>query len=570
MRALSFVLILSWCFSAVALPAAGHQGMVATAHPSATQAGIAMLRQGGNAVDAAVAAAFALAVAEPYSSGIGGGGFAMIRHGKDLAFLDFREVAPRKATRDMYLVDGKPRPELSRDGALAAAVPGAVAGYLELHGRWGRLPRAAVLAPAIRIARDGFLVDSRYQSAAGWRLEALSKDPEAVKIFLVEKDGKASVPPIGHRIVQADLARTLETLAKEGAPAFYKGSIARLLEADMKARGGLVDREDLAAYEVKTRKPLLGSYRGHAIATAPPPSAGGQVILTLLNTLEKLPEATPFHDPDALHLYLEVLKRTYADRMLFGDPAFVDIPVAQLITKDRATRMVSAIGKKATPSLQVPPGQFTPVEGKLPSALTDDGMDTTHLDVVDVEGNAVSLTTTVNYGFGAAIVARGTGILWNDEMDDFAIAPGVPNVFGVVGAEANAVAPGKIPLSSMAPTFVFAGNTVDSPLRLLVGSPGGPRIPTTIAQVIHNHLAFGADVEKAISLGRVHHQHLPDAALVEPFTLDPLTLDALRRKGHLVEERQPWSNATAIAIDPETGLRTGAADPRGVGSAMAQ
>lgn len=570
MRALSLILILSWSLPALALPAAGHRGMVATAHPAATQAGMAMLRQGGNAFDAATAAAFALAVAEPYSSGIGGGGFAMVRHGKELKFLDFREVAPRKATPDMYLVDGEPRPDLSRDGALAAAVPGAVAGYLQLHERWGKLPRAQVLAPAIRMARDGIVVSPRYRQATGYRLEVLRRDPEAARIFLYAGEDGYEIPPIGHRIVQPDLARTLEILAQEGASAFYEGSIAKQLAADMKERGGLIDEVDLAAFEVKERAPLIGSYRGHAIATAPPPSAGGHVILTLLNALEKMPEAGTYHDPKGLHLYLEVLKRAYADRSLFGDPAFVDVPVKALIAKERTEKMLKALGEKTTPSGQVPPGQYTAVEGRLPAPQTDDGTDTTHLDVIDGEGNAVSITTTVNYAFGAAIVAKGTGILWNDEMDDFTVAPGVPNAFGVYGAASNSVAPGKIPLSSMAPTFVFAGETVDSPLRLLVGSPGGPRIPTTIVQVIHNHLALGADVEKALTLGRIHHQHVPDMTLIEPFTLDPLTIESLRKRGHTVEERQPWSNATAISIDPETGLRTGSADPRGLGSAMAQ
>lgn len=573
MRALVLSLLLVFALPASALPAAGSAGMVSTAHPTASEAGAAMLRQGGNAVDAAVAAAFALAAAEPYSSGLGGGGFALVRFGDELAFIDFREVAPRRASREMFLRGGEPQPELSRDGALGVAVPGAVAGYLDLHRRWGKLPRAKVLAPAIKIAREGFLVDERFREYAGFRLDLLRKDPEASRIFLVpgKKGEPAQLPPVGHRIVQRDLAATLEAIAAGGEAAFYKGAVAQKLAADMKARGGLVGLEDLAAFRVQKRDPLIGSYRGHAIATAPPPSAGGEVVLTVLNVLEKLPAETPWRDPAAMHLYIEAMKRTFADRFLFGDPAFVDVPVQALIAKERAPLLVKAIGEKATPASKIAPAEGTKLAGKKGrGGPTDAGMDTTHLCTVDAAGNAVSMTTTVNYAFGAGIVAKGTGVVWNDEMDDFAIAPGVPNVYGVVGSEANAIAPGKVPLSSMAPTIVFAGPSTDSPVRLVVGSPGGPRIPTTVAQVIWNFFGFGADVEKAVSLGRVHHQHQPDVTMVEPFALDEATRAALVRRGHTIEQQRPWSNATAIAVDPETGIRTGAADPRGVGTAVAQ
>lgn len=570
MRLLATLLCLFLALPAGALPAIGRKGMVATAHPAASAAGVEMLRQGGNAVDAAVASAFALAVVEPYSSGIGGGGFALVRFGDELAFLDFRETAPAAATRDMFLRDGKPAPEISRDGPLAAGVPGAVAGYLELHERWGKLKRAAVLAPAIRLAEQGFPVSDRYQEYARWRLGVLRADPEAARIFLVPGADGPEVPPIGHRIVQPDLARTLRAIAKSGAAGFYRGEVARKLAADMKARGGLVTLADLSSYEVVDRTPLVGSYRGHAIATAPPPSAGGSVLLTVLNVLETLPKDTPWRDPAALHLYVEALKRAYADRALFGDPRFVDVPVQPLVAKDRARRLVARIGNRATPALDVPPAQDTAVQAEPREVSPSTGTDTTHLSAVDAQGNAVSMTTTVNYGFGAGIVAKGTGVLWNDEMDDFSIAPGVPNVYGVVGSEANAVAPGKRPVSSMVPTIVFAGDSVQSPVRLVVGAPGGPRIPTTVLQVIHNHLAYGADVEQAVAFGRVHHQHLPDVTLVEPFALDATTANLLRLRGHVIEEAVRWGNATAIAVDPETGVRTGAADPRGIGVALAE
>ncbi len=573
MRLLSALLLLVVSLPASALPAAGMAGMVATAHPAASEAGAEILRLGGNAVDAAVASAFALAVAEPGSSGLGGGGFALVRFGEALVFVDFREVAPAKATRDMFLRDGQPDPLLSRDGALAVAVPGAVAGYVALHERFGVLPRAQVLAPAIRIAAEGFVVDERFRSSLRWRLDVLRADPEASRIFLIPgaKGAPAQVPPLGHVLVQSDLAETLRAIADDGARPFYTGSIAHKLAADMKRRGGILDLADLAAYRVRDREPLIGSYLGHAVATAPPPSAGGEVLLTTLNVLETLPAHTPWNDPHALHLYIETLKRAYADRVLFGDPAFIDVPVAPLVSKERAARLVAGIGFDASPATAVAPAEGTALQQAPEDARGGaDGPDTTHLSTIDADGNAVSLTTTVNYGFGAGIVAAGTGVLWNDEMDDFAIAPGVPNAYGVAGSEANAVAPGKIPLSSMTPTIVFAGPGVDSPVRLVVGSPGGPRIPTTVIQAIRNHLAYGADVEQAITLGRVHHQHLPDTTFYEPYTLDAATLGLLRLRGHRLQESSRWSNATVIAVDPETGLRTGAADPRGSGSAIAQ
>ncbi len=559
----------------MAAPAAGLRGMVSSAHPAASEAGVAMLRAGGNAADAAAAIAFALSVVEPYSSGIGGGGFALVRMDRELVFVDFREVAPKGADHDMYIRDGKADPIMSRDGILAVGVPGAVAGYVDLQKRWGKLKLAQVLEPAIRLAADGFPVSERYRGYCGWRLDLLRQDPEASRIFLVpgENGAPAQIPPLGHRIVQADQAATLRAIAAKGADAFYKGEIAKKLAADVQARGGLITLEDLAAYRVRHRRPLVGSYRGHAVATSPPPSAGGQVVLTILNLLETLPNHVAWHDARAVHLYIEASKRAFADRYLIGDPDFVDDVTRNLIAKDRATLLASVIGDDATPAADIVPGQgaqLPPPPHRRVSAVPLEGADTSHLCAIDAGGNAVSLTTTVNYGWGSGVVARGTGVLLNDEMDDFAVAPGVPNVYGIVGAEANAVAPGKVPLSSMSPTIVFQGPTVDSPVRLVVGSPGGPRIPTTVTQIIVNHLTYGADVAKAIALGRMHHQHLPDVVRVEPYTIDAATARLLEQHGHVLEEQEPWSNATAIAVDPKTGVRTGAADPRGIGTAIAE
>jgi gamma-glutamyltranspeptidase / glutathione hydrolase len=556
---------------AEARPAVSRGGMVASAHHDASAAGVSMLAAGGNAADAACAAAFTLAVVEPYSSGVGGGGFALVKMGRELAFSDFREVAPARASRDMYLREGAADQALASDGILAAGVPGAVAGYLDLHARYGKLPRARVLEPAIRLADEGFLVTNTFRDAVLDRLELLRRDPEASRIFLV--GGEA--PPLGHRLVQKDLAATLRALAKDGPDVFYRGRIADALAADAAARGGLVSKEDLARYRVRPRAPLVGSYRGWAIATSPPPSSGGQLLLTILNGMETLPAETPWHDPAALHLYVEVSKRAYADRALLGDPSFVPYVsalVPALVAKERTQVLLQLLGPRATPAADVPPAQAAQLPVAAHRALQPprEGEHTSHLCVVDRDGNAVALTTTVNYTFGAGVVARGTGVLWNDQMDDFAVAVGVPNTYGIVGSKANAVEPGKVPLSSMSPTMVFAGSTTDAPLLLVIGSPGGSRIPTTVAQAIMLHVDHHADVERAIAAGRVHHQHLPDVVRMEPFALEPATVEALRARGHVVEVQEPWSNASAIAIDPATGLRSGAGDPRGEGVALGE
>jgi gamma-glutamyltranspeptidase/glutathione hydrolase len=546
------------------MPAAGTRGMVATAAGEASRVGAELLRAGGNAVDAAVGAAFVLAVVEPWSSGIGGGGFALVRFDDGVAFLDFREVAPAAATETMFLRDGRPDPLLSRDGPLAVAVPGAVAGYLALHERYGRLPRARVLEPAIRLAREGFPVNERYRRLASWRREVLAADPEAARIFLV--DGE--VPPLGHRVVQPDLADTLRAIAEEGAGAFYTGPIGKRLAADVAERGGILTAEDLAGYRPRWREPLEGRFRGHRVITAPLPSSGGVILLSLLAAREAIAPGTPRHHPAALHVELEAAKRAYADRALLGDPDFLKAdPTSALLAPGRWADLVAGFGEaRAASAERVRPGEGTQLAAA-PPAAPPGGDDTSHLSVVDAAGNAVSLTTTVNYAWGAGIVAGGTGVLLNDEMDDFSIAPGVPNVYGVPGSRANAVAPGKVPLSSMAPTLVLDGA---GRLRLVVGSPGGSRIPAIVAAAIVNHLDHGADVWTALALGRVHHQHRPDVTFVEPFALEPATATALRIRGHVLRETEPWGNATAVAIDPDTGVRTGAADPRGAGAAVAE
>ncbi|WP_163866591.1 gamma-glutamyltransferase [Myxococcus eversor] len=566
------------CVAHAARPYRG--GAVATAYPPASEAALKMLDKGGNAVDAAVAAAFVAAVVGPYHSGVGGGGFALVHDAKSGAtrVLDFREVAPKAATRDMFLKDGKVVPGLSTDGVLSVAVPGAVAGYLELLKTHGTLPPSVVLAPAIEAARKGLWVTPRYRSMAEGRLECLRKDPEATRVFLVKNEqGEFVVPPIGHLLRQPDLARTLSTVAKSGAKGFYSGTVAKGIVDTVKAGGGVLTLEDLASYKTRPREPLEGSYRGHRILTMPPPSAGGVAVLQVLGALEQLrPQGFGFRDPEAVHLYVEALRRAYVDRARYlGDPDFADVPTARLISKGHIADLAGSIDpKKATSSLALLPQ----TAGSQGSTLTDkpvtltpepERKNTTHISVVDKQGNAVALTTTVNYGFGSCVVAKGTGVLLNDEMDDFAAQPGVPNAYGLVTGEPNAIQPGKVPQSSMSPTLVFSK---EDPKRVMlaVGSPGGSTIPTTVIQVISNMVDSGMDVARAVNEGRVHHQYLPDELWVDKWGLEPATLSALEAKGHKVRRVDQWGDAEAVFIDPKTGLRFSASDPRNEGLSLGQ
>ncbi|MFM2151810.1 MAG: hypothetical protein RL199_245 [Pseudomonadota bacterium] len=567
-RLLALLLLPAFAFAA---PVEGMRGMVVSAHPLATEAGRQMLRAGGNAVDAAVATAFALAVVEPSASGLGGGGFALVRMADAPRFLDFRETAPKAATATMFLRDGKPVPALSKDGALAAGVPGAVAGYLALLERYGTLPRAKVLAPAIRLAGRGFEVDERYRFYAGKRLAELASDEATARIFLRrDASGSWAVPAWGTRLVQKELAQTLQAIAKHGGAGFYAGDVAQALDRDMTARGGLVTREDLGAYRPVWREPLVGTFRGHAIATAPLPSAGGHLVLSMLEASEAAGPATARNDVTLLTDRLHASRQAYADRVLLGDPAFLESdPLRLLRTTGRMATLLAADRVSALPAT---PGRGTPLESG-PNDTGREGENTTHLCVVDTDGHAVSLTTTVNYYFGAAVVAAGTGVLWNDEMDDFAVASGAANAWELPGAPANRIAPGKRPLSSMAPTIVFEGPDVDSAVRLVVGAPGGARIPVQVAETIDTHLRLGEDVASALGTRRLMHPWSPDVVLFERGALDPETMRALVSKGFKLQEdaeHRRWGNATAIAIDPATHLRTAAADPRGNGTALAE
>ncbi|BAY99037.1 gamma-glutamyltransferase [Tolypothrix tenuis PCC 7101] len=564
--------------AAFTIPLRSKQGMVVSAHPLASDAGISMLRKGGNAVDAAVATTFAISVVEPFSAGIGGGGFLLMHSEKtgEMKALDFRERAPIKATRNLYLdAQGKVRPNASINGYLAVATPGTVAGMYEVHRRYGKLPWREVIKPAIALAKDGFIISPllTYRSlpALANRKQVILSNPAAREIFT--RNGEYYQP--GERLVQRDLAKTLEAIA-QNPQSFYTGNIAQAIAADMAKNGGLITLADLKAYKPIWRTPICGNFHQAKICSMPPPSSGGVHLLQILNIIgDSNLKSWGWHHPDALHLMVEAMKIAYADRSQYlGDPDFVKVPVQQLISTPYAKKRRQEINMEvAKPSTQIKPidqktlQQFSQA---LPLGLTQrshpkfsESPETSHLTVVDAQHNAVSLTFTINLGFGAGVVTPGTGIVLNNEMDDFAAAPGVPNAFGLVGNEANAIAPRKTPLSSMTPTIV----TENGQLKMAVGAPGGSTIITQVLQVILNVLEYGMDAGAAVSAPRIHHQWLPDELRVEPWGLDALTLQELRRRGHNIKETTPWGNANAIVVTTDRNLE-GAADPRGEGAAI--
>jgi gamma-glutamyltranspeptidase/glutathione hydrolase len=566
-------LLASVLFLLLALPAQAARpyrgGVVATLYPQASEAGLQMLDRGGNAVDAAVATAFAAAVVGPFHNGLAGGGFALLSlQGKDTLALDFREVAPAAASRDMFLRDGKPVPKLSTDGGLSVAVPNAVNGYLALLDRAGSLPRSVVLAPAIRLAREGVVVTPKYRQMATGRLECLRGDPEASRIFLRPgPDGRPEVPALGTRLRQPDLARTLERIAASGAVAVRTGPIARSIAQTVRGAGGILTEEDLARVKPRWRTPLWGSYRGHRIATFPPPSGGGVIILESLGMLERLrPKGFERRAPADVHLYVEALRRAYADRARFiSDPDQAEVPTERLLSAEHIAELATSIDPgRATPSTALQ------LAGAADATPPSQIKHTAHISVLDRAGNAVALTTTLNYGFGSCLVVRGTGLLLNDQMDDFSTQPGVPNVYGLVYGESNAVAPGKIPVSSMAPTLVFQK---DRPTRVLlvVGGSGGAFIPTSVLQVVTNVLDARMALPVAVAAGRVHHQWLPDVVTINPDALDPATRAALEAMGHTFKVSDSnLGDVEAVLEDPDTGLRNASPDPRGEGAALGQ
>jgi gamma-glutamyltranspeptidase / glutathione hydrolase len=549
-------------------------GVVATAYPDASKAAREMLERGGNAVDAAVAAAFAAGVVGPYHNGVGGGGLALLYEAKTqkTLALDFREVAPAGASRNMYVRDGKVVSELATDGGLAIAVPGAAQGYLALLARAGVLKPQVVLAPAIRLAKEGFRVTPKYQALARTRVECLSKNSEAAATFLRKgDDGIPTVPELGTLIRQPELARTLERIAREGASAVTRGNVAREIEQTVRQAGGVLTAADLARYQVRWREPLRGSYRGYALAVFPPPTAGGVTVLQVLGMLEQLrPAGVERRSVEDIHLYIEALRRAYVDRARWlGDPGFSDIPLARLLSSSYLGAQAHSIDvHRATASAVLMPGAVSAAATSAPDAGPE-RKNTTHLSVMDRWGNTVALTTTLNGAFGSCVVAHGTGILLNNQMDDFAAQPMRPNMYGVVTGEANAIAPGKTPLSSMAPTLVFQKEHPERVL-LALGSPGGATIPTTVLQVLINVLDAKMDLVRAVGAGRIHDQWLPDVVVVDKESIDPATKAGLEAMGHTFRVVEALGDAEAVMESEETGLRTAASDPRNEGAALGQ
>lgn len=536
-----------WAFPALRADSAD-SAMVASDAPLATQVGIAIMRSGGNAIDAAVATAFALAVVYPEAGNIGGGGFmvARLRDGT-LAALDFREQAPRAATADMYLdAAGQPVTERSITGHLAAGVPGAVAGLYEAHRRFGTKSWSDVVAPAIRLAEEGFLVDRALARSVADAAQRIAQFPASAALLL---PGGAPLRE-GSTWRNPELAAALRRIAERGPAGFYEGETADLVVAEMQRGGGLITHEDLRAYRAKWREPVQFDYRGHRIISMPPASSGGLTLALIANIVEGYDlRALGWHSTAALHLTAEAMRRAFADRNHFlGDPDFVDVPAARLVSQAYADSLRHGISAtRATASADVRPGN-EPRESD----------HTTHFSVVDAQGNAVALTTTINELYGSAVTVTGAGFLLNDEMDDFTAKPGTPNMFGLVQGEANAIAPGKRMLSAMTPTIVL--DRAGQPL-IITGARGGPRIITAVFQVISNIIDHEMDAAEAVRRPRIHHQHLPDVLYFEPNGVPAATADSLAARGHQVRAREGYIG-TAPTLLRRNGKWRGVADPR--------
>jgi gamma-glutamyltranspeptidase/glutathione hydrolase len=543
-------LLLLACLLALrpAAAAARPAGAVATEHALAAAAGAEVLAAGGSAVDAALAAAAAVCVVHPSSCGVGGGGFALVHlaRGGDFA-LDFRERAPAAAHRTRFLHDGEPVPERTRRGGLAVAVPGEVAGWVALHRRFGRLPLARVLAPAVGLARDGFDVGASPHLAReiARARDLLAADPELRARFLAP-DG--SPPGPGFRIVQADLARTLAAVGARGTAAVYAGPVARAIADAVAARGGVLTTADLARYRPRWRRPLCGTFRGRRVVTFPPPGSGG-IVLEVLGLLARDDlGALGAGSPTLLHLLAGALAQGFADRARwYGDPAFTAVPVPRLLAPARLRALRARL---SAVRVTEPETALVPDAG------------TAHVSVVDADGNAVALTTTINTAFGAGILVPGTGIILNNEMDDFALAPGVPNVYGLAGSAANAIAPGKRPQSSMAPTVVLAGRRPE----LVLGASGGPTIVSSTVEVLLGVTALGLELPAAVAAARIHDQGAPPVLAVEP-GVAAATRAALARLGHRLVEAPALGAVAAVGLTPE-GTPVAAADARKDGGAL--
>jgi len=545
-------------------PVRARHVMVASVHPQASNVGAEIMRKGGNAVDAAVATGFALAVVHPAAGNLGGGGFMLYRTAKgEMHFLDFREKAPAAASRNMYLDKQGNVTGESLFGYRSAGVPGTVAGLAEAERRWGKLGLAKVMEPAIGLARNGVTVtpdEAEMMHDAG-----LARDPESKRIF--QRDGRFYEQ--GEILKQPELARTLERIARN-PDEFYRGPLATQIATAVTQGGGLITASDLAGYKVVERVPIHGSYRGYDIYSAPPPSSGGIALIETLNILEGFDlRAIQRNSARHLHLVAEAYRRAFFDRSVFlGDPDFADIPVAQLIDKKYAAEWRSSIDPdKASVSteLQRPSMAHLDESAVLHAPyIGPEEQDTTHYSIVGEAGDAVAVTTTLNDYFGSRATLPGLGFLLNDEMDDFMSKAGVPNSYGLIQGEANAIAPGKRPLSAMTPTMVVK----DGRLLLVLGSPSGPTIITTVANVLINAVDFGEDIQRAVNAPRFHHQWMPDELRVEAWQLSPDTIELLEKMGHKIKRTGSWGDAECVAIDWKTGERLGASDARNGGSAV--
>ena len=521
---------------------------IASAHPLATAAGYEILQQGGNAFDAAVAVSAVLAVVEPESSGIGGGGFWLLHDAsknKNI-MVDGREEAPAAAHRDMYLdKDGQVNRDLAVNGPLSAAIPGNVAAMTHIVEKYGSLSLAQNLAPAIRIAKNGFPAYDKFVRGLARKKEYMLRYPASMQAYFI--NGK-DTPKLGDIIIQEDMAKTLESIAKHGNKGFYQGEVAEMFVKAVKQAGGIWTLADLKNYKIVEREPIYTTYMGKKLITAPPPSSGGVALATMLNILSYW-DLTKMKPDQRIHLVVEAMRRAYRDRSVYlGDPDYFDVPVEKLTHRYYADGLRAAIREdKAMPSSQLPG-----------LAHLREGNNTTHFSVIDTQGNLVATTQTVNTVFGSKFVAQGTGVLLNNEMDDFSAKPGEPNAYGLIGGEANSIQPGKRPLSSMTPTFVIGDDDV-----AVLGTPGGSRIITMVMLGILDYFD-GNGVKSWTALPRYHHQYVPDVLFYEPGALSAEVIPALLARGHKLKElKYKWGNMNAASWDRETGVTEAATDPRG-------
>lgn len=552
---LLFLLYTSFIYTQVPGPVAGKKGMVVSASALASQVGVEILKKGGNAVDASVAVGFALAVTYPAAGNIGGGGFMVIRLNDGTSTsIDYREKAPAFTHPDIYIDEsGNPSPEKSAEGVTSAGVPGSVAGLIYALEKYGTMKLEAVIQPAIDLAINGFELDYRMAESFSSTLETFRKYESSFKIF--SKNGEPF--DASDLFIQKDLGRTLSIIKEKGRDGFYKGEIAELIVKQMNQMDGWITHDDLANYQPSERKPIIGSYRGYDVLSMGPPSAGGVLLVQVLNILENLQfDRDQWGSSNYIHNLVEALKYAYADRSKhIGDPDFYEVPKYKLVSKEYAKEIFERINDKAIPSELITPADFF---------SQNESEETTHYSVVDKYGNAVSTTTTINSGYGSKIVVEGAGFLLNNEMDDFSIQPGIPNQFGLTGGEANKVEPNKRMVSSMTPSIILK----DGKPFLVLGSPGGSTIMTVVIQVVLNVLDFNMNIQSANDAPRIHHQWLPDRIDYEPFGLSEDVKVNLIERGHNIGIERVLGRMDAILIDQQTGFYYGATDKRGYGAAI--